>query len=102
MGRVNDLLTIAVLGSGPQACELARARAQAGHLVRIYAPRADALAGAIERIRAAVDGLCVAGQLTGTERQRTLDGILGTTDLEEAIAGAAVVLDAREAPPTAG
>jgi 3-hydroxyacyl-CoA dehydrogenase len=102
MAAMHDLLTVAVLGSSPQACEMARARAEAGHLVRLYAPQADALAGAMARIRAAVEGLCAGGQLTATDRQRTLDGILGTTDLEEAISGAAVVLDARDAPPTAG
>lgn len=98
---MNAPLTVAVLGASEQACELARERAQAGHLVRLYAPGGDALAGAVQRIRATVDGLCGAGHLSRDDRQRTLDGILATTDLEEALAGAAVVLDAREAPPTA-
>jgi 3-hydroxyacyl-CoA dehydrogenase len=88
-------LTIAVLGSGPAACEIARQRAQAGHVVRLYAPHADALTDAAARIRDSVDALLAAGDVTAADRQRTLDGIVWTTDLEEALTGAGVVVDAR-------
>ncbi len=33
------------------------------------------------------------GRLSADERQRTLDGILATTDLDEAVRGAALVID---------
>lgn len=92
---MNAGLTIAVLGAGPEACEAARERAHAGHLVRIYAPEARALEEAIGRIRGAVEALLVQGALDARARQRTLDGIVGTTDLDEAVEGAAVVLDHR-------
>jgi hypothetical protein len=81
-------ITIAVLGAGPEACELARSRAQAGHLVRVYAPPEDA-AAAQSRIQDAVD------DLVAPERQRLLDAIVVTSSLQEALEGAAVVIDAR-------
>lgn len=92
---MNDGLTIAVLGHGPEACESARQRAHAGHLVRLYAPEPEALGAAIDRIRGSVERLLAEGALDPGGRQRTLDGIVGTTDLDEAVEGAAVVLDHR-------
>jgi 3-hydroxyacyl-CoA dehydrogenase len=89
-------VVVAVIGSGPEACEIARARARAGHAVRLYAPDARLLASALDRIRTAVEQAFRAGQLTPDDRQRTLDGIVATTDLDEAVAGASVVIDARE------
>ena len=83
-------IRVAVLGSGEQACEIARSRAHVGHDVRLWDPEDEALAGAVARIRAWAD------TLPWEERQRTLDGILATTDLEEALSGAAVVIDTRE------
>jgi hypothetical protein len=80
MDAMDAGITVAVLGSGHEACELARSRARVGHLVRLYAgARASEAA---DRLR------------HGTER-RLLDSILVTADLEEALAGAAVVIDAR-------
>lgn len=91
-----DLLDpVAVLGAGPAACEAARRRAQTGHLVRLWAPHVDALDAAVARIREAVERLVAEGGATAADRQRTLDGILATTDLEEAVRGATVVLDHR-------
>lgn len=81
-------ITVAVLGSGPEACELARSRAQVGHLVRVYALAEDTIA-AHARIHEAVV------LMAPEERQRLLDSIVVTSDLEEALAGAAVVIDAR-------
>jgi glycerol-3-phosphate dehydrogenase len=81
-------ITVAVLGSGREACELARSRALVGHLVRVYAAIEDASA-AHARIHDAV------ALLSGEERQRLLDSIVVTSDLEEALEGAAVVIDAR-------
>jgi 3-hydroxyacyl-CoA dehydrogenase len=95
MGPVEHPLTVAILGAGPEACEAACLRAHAGHLVRLYAPHADALAEAAARIRGVLERLLTDGALTAAERQRTLDGIVGTVDLDEALAGAAVVLDHR-------
>jgi glycerol-3-phosphate dehydrogenase len=84
-----DGRVVAVLGAGPDACAEAVRHARAGDLVRLWAPDAETLAAAVERIRAAVAGSDRA------ERQRVLDGILATTDLDEATDGAATILDRR-------
>jgi 3-hydroxyacyl-CoA dehydrogenase len=89
-------VVVAVIGTGPEACEIARTRARAGHVVRLYASDARLLASALDRIRIAVESAFRAGQLSPDDRQRTLDGIVATTDLDEAVAGANVVIDARD------
>jgi hypothetical protein len=81
-------ITVAVLGSGAEACEFARSRAHVGHLVRLYAGSGGA-EEAEGRLRDAAE------LLPPDEGRRLLDAILVTTDLEEALTGAAVVIDAR-------
>jgi 3-hydroxyacyl-CoA dehydrogenase len=92
---VKLLEPIAILGAGPEACEAARLRAHSGHLVRIYAPEAEALSEAVARIRDLAGRLVTHGEASAEDRQRTLDGILATTDLAEALEGAAIVIDHR-------
>jgi hypothetical protein len=83
-------ITIAVLGSGPVACDIARSRVEVGHLVRMYTPGEAALSEAQRLLREE------AQRLPADEGQRLLNSVLLTTDLQHALDGAAVVIDARD------
>lgn len=89
-----DVALVAVLGTGEAACALARAAALAGCAVRLHAPDAGALEAAQARIRDAVEAARRAGALGPEDVQRTLDGILATDDLDEAVTHADLVVEA--------
>ena len=84
---------IAVVGAGPEACRLARLAALSGLTVRLHHPDPGALAQAQERIRADVEAQLAAGAIGPADRQRALDGILATGDLDEAVTHADLVAE---------
>lgn len=84
---------IAVVGAGPEACRLARLASLAGLTVRLHHPEPAALARAQERIRADVEAQLAAGAIGPADRQRALDGILFTGDLDEAVTHADLVAE---------
>jgi 3-hydroxybutyryl-CoA dehydrogenase len=94
MGRVAEADQVAIAGAGPEACLLARLAALGGCTVRLCHASPAVLEAAQERIRAAVDAGLAAGRLTRADHQRALDGILATTDLDEAVTHADVVVEA--------
>ena len=86
--------TVAVLGAGEAAGVWALLAALGRCAVRLHDPSIDALEAAATAVRERVDAATGTGALTRTERQRILDGILFTPDLEEAITSADLVIDA--------
>ncbi len=93
-----DVEVVAVVGADEDACAVARAAALAGLAVRLYHPDPTALDEALGRIRGAVEAGVAAGSLSRADRQRALDGVLATSDLDEALTQADAVLDVAAAP----
>jgi 3-hydroxyacyl-CoA dehydrogenase len=95
--------TVAVLGSTEGGTACAVLAALAGCAVRLHDPDGPALAEACEAVRRRVDLAYSQGAITPSERQRILDGVLFTPDLEEALTGADLAVDvgAGAPPPVA-
>jgi len=87
--------TVVVLGSGELGAGWALLCALARCAVRLHDPSGEALERAATAVRERVDAATGAGALTRGERQRVLDGVLFTEDLEEAATAAdlAIVAD---------
>lgn len=90
---MQEVETVAILGCGDAEAAWALLCALARCAVRLHDPSEEALERAATGVRALVDAATGAGALTRGERQRVLDGILFTPDLEEAITGADLVVD---------
>ncbi len=90
---MREVQQIAVMGAGEEACGLARAAALAGCAVRLHDDDPAALDAALARIRDGIDVDLRAGLLTAGDKQRTLDGILATSDLDEAVTHADLVAE---------
>jgi 3-hydroxyacyl-CoA dehydrogenase len=98
MRRV-EVEVIAVVGSGEDACHLARAAARAGCAVRLHDPDVDNLRRAQELIRETIAAALADGRLAAEDRQRVLDGIVPTPDLDEAVTHADLVVELSAAAP---
>ncbi len=92
MGSVRELDIVAIVGSDEGARELARLAARAGCAVRLYDPDPYRLKQARLALREAIEGELRRGEVTPDERQRAFDGLLATSDLEEALTHAELVL----------
>ncbi|MGB8932097.1 MAG: 3-hydroxyacyl-CoA dehydrogenase NAD-binding domain-containing protein [Anaeromyxobacteraceae bacterium] len=92
--------TVAVLGAGRDAVRAALLCSLAGLDVRLSAEEAGALDGAFKALRHDVEQALSGGLIGREERQRILDGILFTPDLDEAVAGADLVYAADAADAT--
>ncbi len=95
-GGVQDVEVVAVLGADEEGCLLAQRAALAGCAVRLYDPDPATLLRAQGRIRASIDQGLAAGRLRPEDKQRALDGILATADLEEAVTNGDLVIEAGE------
>src|SRR5512137_2972650 len=91
---MRDVETMAVVGAGDTGNGIARAGALAGLRVRLYDPSPDALHRSVELIRHGVQEAIARGRLSARNRQDILDGVLATTDVEEAVTDADLVIDA--------
>jgi 3-hydroxybutyryl-CoA dehydrogenase len=80
--------TVAVVGASEAGTTCAVLAALAGCAVRVFDASDATLERAFEAVRLRVELAFSAGLITRTERQRTLDGVLFTPDLEEALTGA--------------
>jgi 3-hydroxyacyl-CoA dehydrogenase len=89
-----EIETVAVVGAGDAGSGIARMAALAGYRVRLYDPSEDALARAVEFIRQGVQLAVEQGRLRSGDRQHILDGLLATTDFDEAVTQADFVVDA--------
>lgn len=90
--------TVAILGATERGTSCAVLSALAGCAVRLFDPSDAALDRAFEAVRHSVEIAWSSGAITRTERQRILDGVLFTPDLEEALTGADLAVDALPAP----
>jgi 3-hydroxybutyryl-CoA dehydrogenase len=90
--------TVAVVGASEAGTTCAVLAALAGCAVRIFDASDAALDRAFEVVRGRVELAFASGAITRTERQRILDGMLFTPDLEEALTGADLAVDATVAP----
>jgi 3-hydroxybutyryl-CoA dehydrogenase len=91
--------TVAVLGASEGGTACAILAALAGCVVRIHDPDGPALAEASEAVRRRVELALAQGAITPGERQRILDGVIFTPDLEEALTGADLAVDAGSGAP---
>lgn len=85
--------TVAVLGATETGSACAILAALAGCAVRLHDPCPAALDRALEAVRERVELAVASGAITRTERQRILDGVLFTRDLEEAATSADLLVD---------
>ena len=85
--------TLAVLGAGDSGIAVARLAALAGLHVRLWDPSEAVLRGALLLVRQQLERAVHAGEVPPEHRQTILDGVLATTDLDEAVAGADAILE---------
>jgi 3-hydroxybutyryl-CoA dehydrogenase len=95
---VSAIETVAVLGASEGGTACAVLAALAGCAVRLH-DGAEAARPACEAVRRRTHLALAQGALTRTEAQRVLDGVLFTADLDEALTGADLVVDAGGAQP---
>jgi 3-hydroxyacyl-CoA dehydrogenase len=74
----------------------------AGCAVRVFDASEAALERAFEAVHRRVEVACASGVITRTERQRILDGLLFTPDLDEALTGADLAVNAGAGPDDGG
>ncbi|MFQ5680167.1 MAG: 3-hydroxyacyl-CoA dehydrogenase family protein [Gemmatimonadota bacterium] len=85
---------IAVLGAGTMGHGIAQVAAMAGYEVRLFDVQASALKAALERIRRNLERGVELGKVEPTAREDALGRVGPVADLAEAVAGAAVVIEA--------
>lgn len=96
-----EIETVAILGAGRDAVRTALLCSLAGLEVRLADERPDALDAAYRELRHDVERALAAGLIGHEERQRVLDGILLTSDLDEAVTGADLAFAAEPSEPEA-
>ena len=83
-----------MLGAGTMGHGIAQVAAMAGHPTRLYDVEADALTAGLARIGEQLEKGVELGKLAPEDRVAALDRIATAGELEEAVAGAAVVIEA--------
>ena len=86
--------TVAVLGAGTMGHGIAQVCAMAGCATRLYDLDAEAAAAGLSRIRANLDKGVARGKVDAGERDATLARLATTAQLDEAAAGAELVIEA--------
>lgn len=92
--RPEGISTCAVLGSGTMGAQIALSLALGGVSVCLWGRRAKGLDAARERMAAAYDFLTDQGLAAAKDRSSTLDRITMTGNLDEAVAGVGLILEA--------
>jgi len=93
MERVTELECVTVVGAGARGAGIAWLSALAGFPVRLYDADPISLERAVDLLRGYVEQAVSLGYLCPGDRQRTLDGILATSDLDEAVTHADLVIE---------
>ena len=93
--------TVAVLGASDGGTAYAVLAALAGCAVRLHEADGPALSAGCEAMRRRVELALAQGTITPTERQRILDGVIFTSDLDLALTGADLAVDAGATAPAA-
>ncbi|HTN53317.1 MAG TPA: 3-hydroxyacyl-CoA dehydrogenase NAD-binding domain-containing protein [Anaeromyxobacter sp.] len=91
--------TVAVVGATEAGTACAVLASLAGCAVRFHDPALEALDLAFEAVRRKVELALAAGAITPSERQRILDGVLFTPDLEEALTATDLLVEADARAP---
>jgi len=89
--------TVAVVGASAEGTTCAVLASLAGCAVRVFDPSDAALERAFEAVHRQVELAFASGVITRSERQRIFDGLLFTPDLDEALTGADLAVDAAPA-----
>ena len=87
-------MRVAVIGAGTMGHGIAQVAALAGYDTRITDARGDALAPAMKRIRANLDGGVRRGKLAAGDADVALARIVTAADVPEAVVGADLVIEA--------
>ncbi len=87
-------MQISVLGAGTMGSGIAYVAAANGMSVRLYDISDDAVARGVEAVRRDLDGAVARDRMTADDAGRTLQRISSTTDIDEAVGGSAVVIEA--------
>ena len=88
------MTAVAVVGAGLMGAGIAQVAAQAGHDVVLRDVGSDQLARALEGIRGSYARFVAKDRMTAQDAEASLARIRTTTDLEEAAAGADLVIEA--------
>jgi 3-hydroxyacyl-CoA dehydrogenase len=96
---VYEIETIAVIGTGPVAVRTALLCSLAGLHVRLTGDGPEGLDAAFHALRHDVEQALSDGRIGREERQRILDGILFTLELDEALTGADLAFVAEPGDP---
>lgn len=87
-------MEIAVLGAGVMGHGIAQVCAMAGHTVALRDVERGPLEGGLADIRGNLEEGIERGKVTPRERDGTVSRMVGTTDLEDAVSGADLVVEA--------
>lgn len=87
-------MRVTVLGAGTMGHGITQVSAMAGHDVTLRDIDDEQIENGIDSIRSNLDGGIERGKVTETERLETLDRITGETDLDAAVEGAELLVEA--------
>jgi 3-hydroxybutyryl-CoA dehydrogenase len=90
----NAFEKIAVIGAGTMGHGIAQVAAMAGMEVMLFDLGEDALMAGLDRIHSNLDKGLDRGKVTEAQREQTLERIAGSTDLQVAVEGADLVIEA--------
>ena len=93
-GPVAGVAKVAVVGAGAMGHGIAQAAAMAGHAVALHDAAPGPLDAATARIAANLDKGVRLGKVDASLRDATLDRVAAVPDLDEAVAGADLVIEA--------
>jgi 3-hydroxybutyryl-CoA dehydrogenase len=85
--------TLCVVGAGAMGCQIAHQAALHGMPVRLYSRSRDRLDGALRDGEGLLRKRVDKGKLSAEDCDATVDRVVSTTDLEEAVAGAALIIE---------
>jgi 3-hydroxybutyryl-CoA dehydrogenase len=90
----NDTRNVAVVGAGTMGHGIAQVAAMAGHTVTLVDASPELAERGRDRIRENLDGGVARGKVTEQQRAATLERITTSADLRNAVANAALVIEA--------
>ncbi|MEM7154002.1 MAG: 3-hydroxyacyl-CoA dehydrogenase family protein [Myxococcota bacterium] len=90
----NPIRTVAVLGAGTMGHGIAQVAAATGHSTCLFDIKAEFVERGLSRVKANLDKGVDRGKVTAEQRETTLAGLRGESDLAAAVAGADIVIEA--------
>lgn len=85
---------VAILGAGTMGHGIAQLTAQCGYPTRLFDISHDAAIAGVAKIQATLSRLSEKGKISGEEQQQILGQITPTSDLNTAVDGAAILIEA--------